>query len=429
MEFLEVDRFLSIKKANIEINKINIIIGPQANGKSILAKLSYFFRTTSVYFLKGIEEGFTKTALDNEIKDNFERFFPVYAWDKTSFVIRYKICDVEFKVEGVVRKSGKTTLDLSYSKELNQLFISYKKKYKKGLEDSNVKEGKKGSFHSINKIGFSKRKIFDEIVLTPLKESNYSDYFSESTFIPASRTFYSTMHQNIFSFLNLNIEIDPFLKAFGSLYETSKFVHSRIFDSRGVDSKFSENYFLDIVKGKYDQVEDKDSIVSNVANKKFTYLVNASSGQQEALPMLLVLTAIPVLNRLDRSLVFIEEPEAHLFPTSQSKVISLVSEIHNQSKANFFITTHSPYIISSLNNLILGGMAVEKGYLDVKGFESINKGGAPLSPRDISAYTIENGVSKSIMDQETGLIGCSVIDQVSEHFSEVMGKILDLGDF
>lgn len=43
MKTLHVKDFLVIKEAKFDIKKINIIIGSQANGKSIIAKLIYLF--------------------------------------------------------------------------------------------------------------------------------------------------------------------------------------------------------------------------------------------------------------------------------------------------------------------------------------------------------------------------------------------------
>ncbi len=44
MESIEIEGFLTISKAHFEIKKINILIGTQASGKSIVAKLVYFFK-------------------------------------------------------------------------------------------------------------------------------------------------------------------------------------------------------------------------------------------------------------------------------------------------------------------------------------------------------------------------------------------------
>ena len=51
--------------------------------------------------------------------------------------------------------------------------------------------------------------------------------------------------------------------------------------------------------------------------------------------------------------VFLEEPEAHLFPSTQKDIMYDLVKILNRNKwSSIFITTHSPYILSSLNNLI-----------------------------------------------------------------------------
>ena len=40
---LVIDNFLIFDHAEIDINKFTVFIGPQASGKSIVAKLVYFF--------------------------------------------------------------------------------------------------------------------------------------------------------------------------------------------------------------------------------------------------------------------------------------------------------------------------------------------------------------------------------------------------
>ena len=47
---------------------------------------------------------------------------------------------------------------------------------------------------------------------------------------------------------------------------------------------------------------------------------------------------------------FIEEPEAHLFPEAQCEVMNLISLLSHNFDSQFFITTHSPYLLTILNN-------------------------------------------------------------------------------
>src|SRR5690606_22710135 len=73
-----------------------------------------------------------------------------------------------------------------------------------------------------------------------------------------------------------------------------------------------------IISGDYELKDEQDWILSK---GRRINLANASSGQQEALPMLLTLCVWPLLRaRENGSMYFIEEPEAHLFPTSQGHI-------------------------------------------------------------------------------------------------------------
>jgi len=43
-EFLEIKNFLLIKEAKFEVKRFNVIIGSQTSGKSVVAKVLYFFK-------------------------------------------------------------------------------------------------------------------------------------------------------------------------------------------------------------------------------------------------------------------------------------------------------------------------------------------------------------------------------------------------
>ncbi len=51
--------------------------------------------------------------------------------------------------------------------------------------------------------------------------------------------------------------------------------------------------------------------------------------------------------------MIIEEPEAHLFPEAQKEISALIALLSNMKQSQITITTHSPYILASINNLIL----------------------------------------------------------------------------
>ncbi|WP_281213562.1 AAA family ATPase [Shewanella insulae] len=421
-ESISINNFLVVKKADLEVKKINVIIGPQANGKSIIAKLLYFFKSISNDFIDGIRSNKSKRALDLSILNDFEKRFPRYSWEGDSFQIVYKIGELELKVLGIKNSRGKTKLKFEYSKELQDLYNGKKKIYNKKLEEAR-ESNKKQKWHQ--NIEFP---IFYEHVRTPINNSVFNSFFSNSVFVPASRSFFANLQKNIFTFLASNLDIDPFLKEFGSLYETSKRWYKDSYLAEEHRELINELYkdMEAIVDGEYEYKDDQDWIHTR-GNK--INLANASSGQQESLPMLLTLCVWPLIRHEEKGgMFFIEEPEAHLFPTSQGHIVSILSLLYSMLGTNFFLTSHSPYILSALNNFILAGDAVDRNSLSVEGFTKMNGSGRPINFEDVAAYTITNGKVSSINDEEYRMLGADMLDGVSEHFETVMNKILVCGD-
>lgn len=415
-ECLTIKNFLVIKDAEVELKKINVVIGPQANGKSLIAKLISFFNSLSHEFIEGVRTGDTKRALDRSIILKFEARFPRYSWEGTSFTITYKVDSLEFSITGKKNQKNKTLISLEYSSDLANKFKSKKIAFKKKLQEEKELRKKNPSIRHVE------RQILREHINEPLKEL-YPCFFSDSFFIPASRSFFANLQKNIFTFLASNLDIDPYLKEFGQMYENSKFWYKDEMFVRHHKNLLNELYKLIelIVQGEYEYHDEQDWLISK--GRKIN-LANASSGQQESLPMLLVLAVWPILSGKDNGLCFIEEPEAHLFPTSQGHIISILSLLHESLDTKFFITTHSPYILSALNNFILAGDTLDKEAITVDEFKKINGTGSPIKFEDVSAYTIIEGKTENIADESYRMIGGDILDNISEHFEEVMNKLL-----
>ncbi len=423
-ESISITNFLVIKKANVNVKKINVIIGPQANGKSVIAKLLYLFHETSEEFVNGIRSNKTKRELDTKILEMFEERFPKYSWDGGNFSIVYNLDNTEVSISGKTNARGKTNLKLSYSDNLKKLFTSKKSTYKKKLEEADKDRGKSAGRRNTR---FIENQIFYDLILEQLINGELGPFFSHSVFIPASRTFFANLQKNIFTFLASNLDIDPYLKNFGSVYENSKRWYKDNLISNHRDLQDKLHLALEaVVAGDYEYHDEQDWILSK---GKRINLANASSGQQESLPMLLVLCVWPLL-RADENggMFFIEEPEAHLFPTSQSYIVSILSLLYSEVKTSFFITSHSPYILSALNNFILAGDAINEGKLTNEQFIELNGLGLPIQFEDVAAYTITDGILKSITDEEYRMVGGDILDGVSEHFEDVMNKILRSGE-
>jgi predicted ATPase len=405
MERLQIRNFLNIKEADIDVGKINLIIGPQASGKSIIAKLLYFFHNfLSNTYINPINQ--TNTQIKKGGLHEFIQYFPKYAWREQEFSIIFLADDIEVSITHKKNKNGEVKTSLDYSKILVNLHRKL-----------NLNKKKK----SIDEM---KNDMISEYVSNKdyIAKTEFADSFRETIFIPAGRSFFANLQKNVFSFLASKIVIDPFIKFFGSYYEMAKHADNSLYLKASFEEKVMVNKITNLIEqiliGKYKHENEQDWIIFE--GKKIN-LANASSGQQEALPMLITISFSSLLQYL---FFVIEEPEAHLFPISQKHIISLIALIYNKKAHNFVLTTHSPYILTAINNAIMASEAAKKA-----GKEAVNKImdlDYSIKYEDVRAYTIRDGRVESIMDEESRLIGASVIDSVSDEFDNVFDSLINL---
>lgn len=411
MEQLNVTNFLVIKEAKFDVARVNVIIGSQATGKSILIKLLYLFREViSQTFLTFIENQELEEDYFSRIKNSFKEYFPKYTWANKEFEIIYIRDEIEIKIT-------KTSLEKDIEIEFSQYFSDEFKKLKKQYEEFLNYTDEYNNYIFSNFDEFEEQIFYKELGL-------YKYFINESIFIPANRSFFANIQKNIFSFLNQGIEIDSFMKKFGSQYENTKRYYSNKAMIKFLEKEKSypkiKRIVDNILNGSYLQKNNKDWIESN---GNIINLCDASSGQQESLPMLLILSIYAFFDNNKQNIYFVEEPEAHLFPTSQKEIVSLFGFLYNQNQ-DIIITTHSPYILVALNNLILANdVKKEKGSEAIKNLVDEE---FCIEFDDVRAYTIEDGKLITILDKETRLIGTNIIDSVSDDFSNTFDDLLSL---
>lgn len=121
----------------------------------------------------------------------------------------------------------------------------------------------------------------------------------------------------------------------------------------------------------------------------------------------------------------VEEPEQNLFPETQAKVLYELLKCRNTAEHNkLVISTHSPYILTALNNAILANDVFKKSG---KSIDELPKN-RMVPFENVSAFKFENSGIISITDDETRLIDASQIDGCSTDINEVFDKLKDLND-
>jgi predicted ATPase len=207
--------------------------------------------------------------------------------------------------------------------------------------------------------------------------------------------------------------LNKFLINFGSIYEDMKNSNYSLESwQENEQSKYIDLMITDILGGKFKRINSEDYLIHS--DKRKIRIDNLSSGQQEVFPLLLAIKSLTTLKYLgDGVTLYIEEPEVHLFPSTQKKIIDLIfySLKNSNQKIELFIATHSPYIVTSVNNKLL----------DNNTLANINFGSNQddsLSSTLINAYEFKDNTADNIIDDETGLIDSEYLDEISDVLNE-----------
>ncbi|WP_026948086.1 ATP-binding protein [Algoriphagus marincola] len=418
MERIEIKDFGGLKNTKIDINKINLFIGKQASGKSVSIKLMYYFKSFFRDFYEAAEDDKSKPELTKILISKFEEYFPIDSWADNNFEITFHYNDKEYSK---VYRTGKNKIKLEFSPLVSKQFNNAKR----------LIRGDKAKFQAKDKFEVYRPdfKVFERylsLVQNDLAiESGYSQIF-----IPAGRSFFATLQSSIFSFLSNNKAIDPFLVSFGSFYENIKGIASRDYGrSRNKEEKerIVDELIIQILGGKYQRVKSKDYIIHE--DKRRINLAYASSGQQETLPLALILKALTRLSFSGNGLtLYIEEPEAHLFPSAQKKIVELISSVFTLSRCQIqiILTTHSPYIISSFNNLLQAGIVMSEKDTNKEKIDKVFNSIFSIPPNTLNAYALENQKCTSILDNEYELIDSYYLDKVSDIISNDFDDLLSI---
>ncbi|QEP43516.1 DUF2813 domain-containing protein [Ectothiorhodospiraceae bacterium BW-2] len=112
----------------------------------------------------------------------------------------------------------------------------------------------------------------------------------------------------------------------------------------------------------------------------------------------------------EESIVMIDEVDLHLHPVWQIKVVGDL--LRTFPNTQFILTTHSPYIVESINNNLKRSQIAK--FLDQSSQNNAIKKIEPLAGQQIKAYLIQNQQVESILDQETGLLDDKLIASWNE---------------
>ncbi len=431
MQKLTIKNFGPITDVSIEVKKINIFIGPQASGKSTISKAIYFFQTIRYDLLELVlsmlEKGDTSKPLsqfNRIIKKKFLDYWGSTFHLKTMF-LSYdfnKQMQISLKLE-----PRNKFIDPQYSKDFQIIF----KDIIQDVELFQSQKSNENDFSTSSKLFLieSERRQFLQIVERKLDLIFGSS--QELLFLPAGRSLAATISDQL-QYLNVK-QMDYLMREFIEKINAIKSSFTKDFREIRLEMQFltsekpdisrirvAEKIINSILKGTYKSEKNGEKLF--YSKNQYVKINFASSGQQESLWILLLL----YLNILYRKKIFvvIEEPEAHLFPEAQQEIINLIALLSNTLEDNItIITTHSPYILSSMNNLLYAHKVGQLNFTKVN--EKIDSRlWLPFS--ELTAYFVDEGEIKSITDEELQMIKVEEIDSASRKINANFDYLLNL---
>lgn len=339
-----------INDCTMDLEHFTVLTGKQASGKSTVAKAIYFFRTIKddicedilKYNLLGNQSELT-TVIRRTLRNKFLQMFGTSKAMSSDMKLRYDYSDNTF-VE--------ITLELREDEDfINPKYVFIK--FSNNITDYICR---------INKNNNSER---NEI------QSELNDLFSDdysAVFIPAGRSLITLLTSQL-NYLFATMDDDQKRSIdFCTQKYIERILKIRPLFNDGLDGlaelksnmikldkkavSMALNRISKVLKGRYVFANGEERLYltdNHDDTDRFVKINYTSSGQQETVWLFNILFHILVTN--SKSFIILEEPEAHLYPDAQKEISEILALMSNQS-CELLITTHSPYILGAVNNLI-----------------------------------------------------------------------------
>lgn len=425
---LEVSGFGPIKNCSFDIEKFMVLIGPQGTGKSTLSKLVFYFLNLrdeiAGYILDTYEEIETldTQGLNQRLTDRFREFFGPTPNSKDINITFFYGNGNELRISGHPQDHRFIFFEFNpkMMRDIYELFDS--------LRDEFRQQRPSGIFSTFE----LEKKRDDSFKTFNRKCADVFGFDQELLFIPAGRSSLPVFSEQV-GIINTHMLDYPMRKFIARIIPArSRFgrtIDKIISESVGPngtpvdESTFhrAKDWVRSILKGEYLYVNGEERLY--IDQDLFLKINLASSGQQEVLWLLMFLFSM-VVDRI-KTIVFIEEPEAHLFPEAQRKLVEFISFVHSNSSCDFFITTHSPYILTSANNLIY---AHSVGQVSEKRAQEIIPKDIWLPPEDVGGYFVHHGELEELYVPELQMFKSELIDETSRSIEELFDRLSDIED-
>ena len=461
MPKLVVKNFINIREAEIDMDKTLVVfIGATASGKSVLAKLLYFFHELIRDFRQYIKQINTypsenlkpapqdlSTVFRAQIAHKFREFFgsvsELTPTTEDEDVIKPFEITYHYSTESAITLTldAEKTLNIALPAvmdEVETLCSALQEKLKaldkKQLlsETTDVDPPPKTEAPSEDNEQISKtNERFFFILKMAIGIGDITEKlagtYRDSLFIPADRNiavnypdalkriFYGGIKSDLQTraatrpranlhlvarFLEKNEEfLDTFsTKNFHNIFDEKAEAESDSIDKPMMEFLLKEiSRILDTEYGVIGEISES-RLFLHPTGENAAFLEKASTGQQNIIRILQDM----FMNILYNEVIFrvIEEPEAHLHPIAQKHLMHIIALMRNHIDSQIVMTTHSPYLLAVLKNLLTAGRLSEKKPEAAGEIEALTPKLCWLNPDEVEVYHLRDGKSYAIVQPE-----------------------------
>lgn len=373
-----------------DVSKCSVFIGEQGTGKSTIAKLI----STLLWLEKDIVQkrrDFTQFKTEDFIKLCKNQKINGYFKTETYICYQSYIFNFEYK-ESKFSITQKKDLSKYNGKKI--MYIPSERNLISVLEDVDEISGLPYTLQSTyeefikasKKLGEKKKKL-------PLNGFEYSYNKAINT------GFIEDINNN--SMVKLSASSSG-LQSFAPLFLISDYLSKSVtedfFDKIANFSSKEKEYAKELIKSHFPELfEDKAEQVIEKFERAISVGLNSDFTESEKIILMSHLSSI--LNICFANIV--EELEQNLYPSSQIEVTKfLISCLNENVRNSLLITTHSPFVLSTLNNLLYASK------INSKQIENQYK----IDAKFCSAFLVQNGNIIDIFDRENQMIDTTVID-------------------
>ncbi|TDQ08436.1 AAA family ATPase [Pedobacter metabolipauper] len=412
MKVVKIVNVGPIKQISIDLNKVNIFIGPQGSGKSTIAKIisycSWVEKNVSIH--QSLEEYKTDPKFFESRLISFHKLHGYfnekseiyYSSDIIDIHYKYSSFNIDWKSKHLYKRQK-----ISYIPSERNLVI---------LPEIEKVEFPHNNLRSFLFDWLDSRKKFNIDNCLNILDLDFAYYFNDSN---KENHILSKAKE---SDIQLS-EASSGLQSLIPLLTTIEYITNIFYQGGSTSFELDEIRRATSRKLLYEFIVNKiypDKHYSGSLTDEEVEAVNKEIDEpneeiQKGISQYHMI--MDNLFKTSSSNLIIEEPEQNLFPATQKTfVYNLINKIINPSyEHTLTLTTHSPYVLYAINNCIMYSLVKEK--LSEAENAVILCAQSALRPEQVSIYEITDGVLNKIQGKD-GLIEENFFDSIMNGLME-----------